>query len=585
MKPAARVVPNVPSFAVDAGFWYSIPDHLVADIEVGRIVRVPLSGRRVRGWVVEVGQSDSNRLKDIAGVSGNGPVFDQGLLTSLLWASTHYVAPVSSLLSRATPPNLPGRLPSPVVISEVSNQHPIADIALRTAKGRRAPVTTIIGNWRDHDWIGGLGPVLNQGRSVLIVAASVAEVEMLAAAARVYFGDAVSSVRGADDASDTTAWEEAQTPPRVVIGTPKVASWLITSLGMAVVLEENRRAMKDRQTPTIHVRDLMATRSRVETFNLVFFGPTPGVELLASGAEVRKVGARAWPLVEVVDRSEERGSYLSGRTMAALEGMVARGRRVFVFTHRRVDQAATRCASCRALRVCESCHSKLGRVEVCPKCQTQTGPCSQCGSAEFEELGTVPDRLVREINRRSGAEIAAVHPSDKGVTVGTERDLAGLGKVALAISSDVDGMLIGGGYRTSEEALRQLARIAITVEGGSGARLLLQTTQPEHPLITTMRRGDPMPYLERVLVARGKERMPPSTEMIAVEIRGDGIDEVDLGDLEGDVEVLGPLTIDDGRRWLLIGKLGKARQQLRTKVGKWRDSGATVRVDVDPIDV
>src|SRR5690606_16350233 len=50
---AVRVVPNVPSFSVDGGFWYSVPESI--EVVVGSQVRVPLSGRRVRGWVVEVG--------------------------------------------------------------------------------------------------------------------------------------------------------------------------------------------------------------------------------------------------------------------------------------------------------------------------------------------------------------------------------------------------------------------------------------------------------------------------------------------------------------------------------------------------
>jgi hypothetical protein len=48
---------------------------------------------------------------------------------------------------------------------------------------------------------------------------------------------------------------------------------------------------------------------------------------------------------------------------------------------------------------------------------------------------------------------------------------------------------------------------------------------------------------------------------------------------------MGPVRIDDGTRWLLTGKLGKARLELRDLVHRWRDSGVTVRVDADPIDV
>jgi primosomal protein N' len=201
-------------------------------------------------------------------------------------------------------------------------------------------------------------------------------------------------------------------------------------------------------------------------------------------------------------------------------------------------------------------------------------------------MGTIPERLVAEIDRRLGRGAAAVHPADGPVAVGTERDLAGLAQVSLAVAADVDGILMGLGYRTTEEALRQLARLALAVGEGSGHRLMLQTTRPDSLLVTTMRRGDPIPYLERVLVDRAREGSPPASEMIAVEVRGDIPESAgaDLASLTGAV-IMGPMSIAGGKRWLLTGKLGTARLQLRKTAGRWRDGGATVRVDVDPIDV
>lgn len=590
MTSAARVIPDVASFSVDDGFWYSIPDHLLADLTIGSIVRVPLSGRRVRGWVVEVGESDSDRLKDVAGLSSDIAVLSTPLLTGLRWAAHHYVAPISSLVARATPPNLPRTIPpaSPVP-QHVSVPHPLLETAQRSARGLNTPVTALVGNWHDGRWLHALGPVLAAGKAVHVVAASVAEVEQIRVAAEAVWGDLVVAVGGEDDATDTAAWETAQSPPRLVVGTPKTGAWQVTDLALAIVLEESRRAMKDRQTPTIHVRDMMRTRSRIEGFNLVFIGPTPGVELLAAGADVINDDRRPWSLVEVVDRSEDRpgSGYLSERSIASIRATAKANRSVFVFTHRRLGFASLRCSNCRMLRTCTKCGTRLGREASCPRCDAPAGACGQCGGTEFEEMGTVPERLVQEINRRAGAGLAAVHPSKTAVTVGTERDLAGLSSIDLAVAADVDGMLMGIGYRTSEEALRQLGRLASVVAGGRGSRLMLQTSKDDSALVATMRRGDPIPYLERVLIERARDGYPPSSEMIALEVRGEVPDTAtdDLALLDPGAVVMGPMRVDEGTRWLLTGNLGKARLQLRKIVGRWRDRGATVRVDVDPIDI
>jgi len=80
-------------------------------VGVGAVVRVPLGGRRSRGWVVETGERPDRDLKEILGVSSRIPVFDESLLKGLAWASHRYVAPLSVVLAMASPPNLPRRAP------------------------------------------------------------------------------------------------------------------------------------------------------------------------------------------------------------------------------------------------------------------------------------------------------------------------------------------------------------------------------------------------------------------------------------------------------------------------------------------
>jgi len=193
--------------------------------------------------------------------------------------------------------------------------------------------------------------------------------------------------------------------------------------------------------------------------------------------------------------------------------------------------------------------------------------------------------VAEEVNARIGAGAAAPPTEAAFITVGTERDLAGLEPVSLAVATDVDFMLSGQGYRGSEEALRQLARLGNSLRPGRGRRMMVQTTEPHSDLIETLKRGDPIPYLERVLLQRARHGMPPSKEMIAIEVRGEppeGIEDRIAG-LEP-VETYGPMPIEDGRRWLIAGDLTRVRPALRSLAMTWREKGATVRIDADPID-
>lgn len=540
--------------------------------------------------MVETGTREGE-LKEIAAVSGASPVFDGGLLRSLEWAANRYVAPLSVLLERARPPNLPRGGPRewPPPAWDEPGAHPLRDLARAASKGSRRPVSAIVDGSPPEEWIASVAPVLAAGRTALVVVASAEEARALGSAAQAHFGERMVLVAGDDAAELTKAWDRARLPGCLVVATPRAACWELPSLALAVVVEEGRRAMKDRQTPTLHVRDLMITRARVEGFALAFAGPTPSLEVLAAGAEVIPVGRRAWPLIEVVDRSNDPpgSGFLSERVVAALRATVAEAGAAFVFTHRRAGDASMRCSTCRRIRDCERCGSRLGRVETCPRCGLPTGPCRHCGSTAFEEMGTVPERLVGELARRLGSDRVGVSPTELPIAVGTERDLTRLGPQRLVVAVDADGLMLGHDFRASEEALRVLARVANTLEPGPGRRMMVQTSMPGSELMSTLRRGNPIPYLEALLLERARLGLPPATEMIAVELRG----EVPVADADaalraaGGAEAFGPASGPGSARWLLQGDLSGLRGALRGLAQAWREQGLTVRIDSDPIDL
>src|SRR5205807_8793862 len=85
----AEVLLDLPIWGLDRPLTYRIPEALAGRVVPGMIVRAPLRGRRVRGWVLAVspcpptvdGAADEGEgLVDLAGVSGPAPVFDVGLL-------------------------------------------------------------------------------------------------------------------------------------------------------------------------------------------------------------------------------------------------------------------------------------------------------------------------------------------------------------------------------------------------------------------------------------------------------------------------------------------------------------------------
>ncbi|MGH8973876.1 MAG: hypothetical protein ACRD0C_11820, partial [Acidimicrobiia bacterium] len=114
-----RVVVDV--LAVERVFDYLVPDALAPAVSVGTIVRVGLSGRRVRAWVVADGvesEAPPGRLRPLLGVVSAGPPHEVVDLTA--WVAWRFAGPRLPLLRSASPaavippgPPAPGRLGTP----------------------------------------------------------------------------------------------------------------------------------------------------------------------------------------------------------------------------------------------------------------------------------------------------------------------------------------------------------------------------------------------------------------------------------------------------------------------------------------
>ena len=583
------MVPDIPTFAVDDGFAYRVPSALADRVTVGSLVRVPLAGRRVRGYVIgmerDSGDLDPRKLKDVRSVSSPIPVFAEAMLPSLEWAAWYYVAPLARVLAKTGPPNLPKRLPPLELPSVPRCDGPVPAVAeAATAGGPSRTVQVVVGTgWADLIR-GTIAAPLRAEKSVLVVAPSAVEGSRLASRLVADFGSRVLDVAEQDPASVTSAWSHAATQGGlVVVGTMRVSWWPVMNLSMLVLVEDGRRGMKERQTPTVAVRALARVRAVAERLQLVLVGRVPTVQSLHEGTEVIRVPGRLWAPVEIVDRSEDPpgGGVLTARARVAIASTRRRGGRVLVFTHRRGYAPAARCVGCRRLRNCPECGSRPDHRDTCPRCEAVVGACRSCGGSRFEPLGAGVGRIVEELHGLVGEEVGEV-AAGRPVMVGTERDLVNVPPVDLAVVVDADGLVRGTNYRATEDALSVLARVAATVHQRGGRWVMLQTADRRHPVYAALRRADPFPFLEDELVARRRFSLPPCGEVMVVEVEGTDDPSIMDGVIEG-ATVYGPSREAARIRWIVQDHdLWDVKERLRVTVRRLRDQGCKVRVDVDP---
>ncbi len=602
MIPAVRVVPGVPAFEVDQGFWYSVPAKLTGRIGLGSKVRVPLGAGYTAGYVVEQGSGTPRKLKPVTSVSGDLPVFDDALLSVCRWAAHHYVSPLSTILAKTAPPNAPRRPPREqeprMPASPVGGDHEAARLGEDAASGRRRRPGCLLINPADPEWMGPLlGPVLEAGRSVMVVApTSLEEERTTRLLRRIFPGRVLGAGPRHSHRQKTVVWGRLaiEDGGMVLVGTPGVTLWPMASPGLLVVLEDGRRAHKSRQAPTVATWRVLRERAIREGSILAVVGAFPSVDVLALGPDLfySRGHRRLWGQVEVVDRREGgRRGLFHHRTLRALE-VASSGKGAFVFAHRRGYAPAMRCAACRTLRRCPNCGGRAEKGPACQRCGTQLGDCRKCGKHFFEPLGAGVERVRGELRRFLGESRVGLVGGSAPVKVGTEASLAGAAEFDLVVVVDADGLLYAPHYRADEEALRVMVRLAGHLAPGTGRRLMVQTSTPGHRVLSALRKGEGVAFLQEELDRRVEAGFPPQGQLMAIEVRGiepkaGGRIGGEIGGLESrGVSVHGPAEFSSGLRWLVEGgDLWDTKHRLRPLVARWRHRGFSVRVDVDPVDL
>lgn len=241
---------------------------------------------------------------------------------------------------------------------------------------------------------------------------------------------------------------------------------------------------------------------------------------------------------------------------------------------------------CQELRRCTNCGAGLERSGPCQRCGTEHDGCANCGGQRFQPLGAGIGRVIDDLLRSFPEKVGDVG-SGRPIQVGTERDLVDIDDVDLGVAVDADGMLLAPHYRASEDALRSLVRLTLATTPGRGRKALVQTAQPAHPVMTTLRAGRPMAFIEDELALRADAALPPVGALLALETDApDASADAVLRRAGEGVTVLGPAPLGAGHRWLFQGDdLDKVRIRLRQVVQTMRDGGSRVRVDADPVDL
>jgi len=559
-----RVAPDVT--AVERAFDYVVPEELATRVRVGSIVRVPLHGRKVRGWVVEDGIASSvpDGLLPLAAAVSDGPPPDVVSLTD--WIAWRWCGPRVAVLRSASPPNrvVPGTVPPPRAVGPppgfrvAAQREPPLHDRRDTVERLLAPEGSTIVAVADGARAGGLARTLTgRGHQVALVHSDVS------------------------DAARTDAWRRAAAGACVVVGGRLAALAPVPDLRAIVVVDDADEALQEERVPTWHAREVLVRRAERAAVPCTVLSPAPSLEALAATAFAieappRDVEITGWPRTIVVDRRAEppgAGLLTDAFANAARD---AHGLVVCV-VNRRGRFRLLACGSCQTLMRWDR---STDRPLVCDACGATRLRVLRAGVTRLrEELAALlPGRAVCDVDAATGD----LDLGSADVVVGTEavfhRADVRRARPAVVAFLDLDQELLAPRYRAASQAHWLVTRGAQLLAGRprSETWLLLQTRVAEHEVVRAVVQGDPAELVDIEAARRRALSYPPFGAL--AELTGDGAALTAAAEhlRSLGVDVLGPV---DGRAlvrapdWEMLADLlalvvpaAKARGRLRVVV-------------------
>ncbi|WP_457939645.1 primosomal protein N' [Mesorhizobium sp. 10J20-29] len=438
-------------------------------------------------------------------------------------------------------------------------------------------------------------------------------------------------------------WRQvAEGTVRVVAGARSALFLPFNKLGLIVVDEEHDPAYKQEDRVSYNARDMAVVRGHISGFPVVLASATPSIESRVNAMQGRYALAKlpgrfaeaAMPDLRAIDMRRNppaRGKFLSPVLVSEIGKTLERGEQSLLFLNRRGYAPLTLCRVCGHRFQCPDCSSWLvehrfrGQL-ICHHCghnEKRPDACPECGTLDHlvacgpgieriaeEVVADFPDARTIVLSsdimggvRRMRLELEAIAKGEADIVIGTQLVAKGhnFPNMTLVGIVDADLGLANGDPRAAERTFQLLSQV--TGRAGRTGRKslgLLQTFQPDHPVMRAIVSGDAEAFYEREIAEREKSGLPPFGRLAGIIVSA-----VTRAEAEGharalrrsapraaDIHVLGPaeapLSLLAGRHRFRLLVQGERRSDMQGFVREMLEKGPRARgsvrvsVDIDP---
>jgi primosomal protein N' (replication factor Y) len=345
---------------------------------------------------------------------------------------------------------------------------------------------------------------------------------------------------------------------KVIAGARSALFLPYADLGLIIVDEEHETAYKQEDGVHYHARDMAVVRGRLENAPVILASATPSIESRVNAKAGRythvklpeRHGGRAMPDIATIDLRVDppgKGRFLSPRLISEIRETITRGEQTLLYLNRRGYAPLTLCRHCghrfqcpncttwlvehrfRRALMCHHCGHVERRPETCPSCSAEDS-LAACGPGverlQEEVAEQFPDARALVLSsdmpggiERLRREIEAVAAGDFNIVIGTQLVAKGhhFPYLSLVGVVDADLGLTSGDPRAAERTFQMLGQVTGRAgRGHTAGRALLQSYDPDHPVIRALVSGDAERFYREETAQREAASMPPFGRLAAL---------------------------------------------------------------------
>lgn len=429
----------------------------------------------------------------------------------------------------------------------------------------------VTGSGKTEVYFEAISEALRQGKQTLVLLPEIALTEPFLKRFEARFGCApVAWHSDLRSSQRRRAWRAiASGEAKVTVGARSALFLPYANLGLIVVDEAHEPSFKQEEGVQYHARDVAVMRGKFEDVPVILSSATPAIETrhmveIGRYREVtlsqRFAGARL-PEIRPIDLTQDlppRGRWLAPQLVQEIEANVERGEQSLLFLNRRGFAPLTLCRHCGHRFQCPNCtawmveHRLMARL-ACHHCGHVMPPpkaCPECGEEDsLVACGPGVERIADEVAALFPEARTAIVTSDTiwsparaaefveqmeagaiDIVIGTQLVTKGyhFPNLTLVGVVDADLGLSGGDLRAAERSFQQIQQVAGRAgRGDKPGRVLVQTHDPEAPVIAALVSGDAPGFYSAETEARREAAMPPFGRLAAIVVSAEDSSEAE----------------------------------------------------------